>query len=76
MLLSLCSVADQADSEEAEEIRKLASSLAQLTGGGGSAVLSLAEGYLSLLEGRLMAARESLQQGERTLSLSVAKYCI
>ena len=66
---SIIHAPDKAETEEVEEIRKLASSLAQLTGGESSAVLSLAKGYLALLDGKLAAARDALQQGEQRFSI-------
>ena len=62
-------IPDKAETEEADEIRNTASSVAQLTGGESSAVLLLAKGYLALLDGQLAAARDSLQQGERKFSV-------
>ena len=68
-IISSVPIPDKAETEEADEIRNTASSVAQLTGGESSAVLLLAKGYLALLDGHLAAARDSLQQGERKFSV-------
>ncbi|XP_070178733.1 uncharacterized protein [Littorina saxatilis] len=52
----------KASTDDVDKIKKLASSLGQLSEGEKSAVLLLAKGYLALLEGKYTSARDSLQQ--------------
>ena len=59
--------ADEMKADEVGEIRNTKSSLSQLKGGQRSGVLLLAEGYLALLDSKLTAARDCLQECQRSL---------
>lgn len=60
-------VSVKASTDDVDKIKKLASSLGQLSEEEKSAVLLLAKGYLALLEGKYTSARDSLQQCKMNL---------